>query len=82
MVFNFPADGRTFTDFNSPCLVNEKIMKDNNILNANEYRLFLQRNGSAIVDISRRNSSKSACGCSKCKNSINGVCRCTKCSKN
>ena len=76
MVFNFPADGRTFTDFNSPCMSNSKIMTDNNITDANEYRLFLQRNGMAITEISRKNAAKSACNCSKCKNSINGICKC------
>lgn len=81
MVFNFPADGRTFTDFNSPCQVNSKIMADNGITNANEYRLFLQRNGNSIADISRKNSAKSSCNCDSCKNSINGNCKCTKCTK-
>lgn len=73
MVFNFPADGRTFTDFNSPCSINSKIMNDNNITNANEYRLFLQRNGSSIADISRKNASKSSCIHCKCKKSLSGV---------
>jgi hypothetical protein len=78
MVFNFAADGRTFTDFNSPCLVNEKIMKDNKITNAGEYRLFLQRNGNAIADISRKNSAKSACDCRDCKN-VSVGCDCKEC---
>ena len=59
MVFNFSSDSRTFTDYNPTCLINQKIMKDNNITNQNEYRAFLQKNALKIMQINAENSKKS-----------------------
>lgn len=59
MVFNFSSDSRTFTDYSPPCLINQKIMKDNNITNQNEYRAFLQKNALKIMQINTENSKKS-----------------------
>ena len=38
------------TNFRSPTVINEKIKYDNNIVNNNDYRAFLQINGEKIMD--------------------------------
>lgn len=49
MVFNFASDGRAFTNYNSNCSIEQKIMKENNIKNPNEYRAFLQKNAEKLM---------------------------------
>jgi len=44
------SDGRLFTDYRSNTLVNEAFKRSNRIIDDNEYREFLQKNGSTIID--------------------------------
>ena len=43
-------DGRFLTDFRSPSTREEYSKKINNIVNSDDYRLFLQHNGEQIMD--------------------------------
>ena len=44
----------TITDYRSSCNIDQKIMADNGIKTQAEYRLFLQRNGDKIMDLTRK----------------------------
>lgn len=46
----------TITDYRSSCSIDQKIMADNGIKTQAEYRLFLQRNGDKIMELSRKNT--------------------------
>ncbi len=41
---------RGLTDFRSPTVVNESVKNNNDIVDNNDYRLFLQMNGTKIMD--------------------------------
>lgn len=51
------ADGRHFTDYRPSCDLNNIINTDNNIKNSFESRVFLQRNGTNLMDLNRENAS-------------------------
>lgn len=57
MVFNFLADGRNFTDYQSSCYLDKRIQHSTNI-SGSEYRLFLQRNASILMDEKRKKAMK------------------------
>lgn len=43
------ADGRTFTDYRPNCMVDQGILKNNNIKSSYEYRQFLIKNASTFM---------------------------------
>ena len=50
--FNCPAlmaDGRTFTDYRPSCVIDQGILKNNNIRSSYEYRQFLIKNASTFM---------------------------------
>ena len=50
---NAPArmsDGRTFTDYRDSFVVNNLVIKDNNVSNSYSYRMFLQQNANKIME--------------------------------
>lgn len=55
MIFKSTSDASNFTEYNSSCLVNKKIMKDNKITSQYEYRKFLQQNAEKIIEINKKN---------------------------
>lgn len=59
MIFKSSSDGRIFTDYNSNCVINKQIMKDNKITSQYEYRKFLQENAEKLMDIDRKNAESS-----------------------
>lgn len=48
----------SITEYRSSCSIDNKIMADNGIKTQAEYRLFLQRNGNKILDITRTATEK------------------------
>lgn len=57
------ADGRAFTDYRSSCYVNDLIRVMNGISSSYDYRLFLQRNATDLMDTIRLyNIKKNGCG--------------------
>lgn len=51
--FNCPAlmaDGRTFTDYRSSCVIDQSILHNNNIKSSYEYRQFLIKNASNFME--------------------------------
>jgi hypothetical protein len=62
MVFAAMQDGRFFTDYNPDCSINKKIKSQFGITDDHEYRLFLQRNGTKILD----QQIGLTCDCPKC----------------
>lgn len=54
MTFHFGTDGRSFTQYGSSCSIDKQIMKDNNLKTPEEYRLFIQRNGSSLMTLNRK----------------------------
>ena len=64
--FNFPAtmnDSRIYTNWKSPELFDEKIKKENNITNNNDYRKYLQSNA---LNIMKYNQLQSCDDCGIC----------------
>jgi hypothetical protein len=59
MIFKSSSDGRIFTDYNSNCVINNQIMKDNKITSQYEYRKFLQENAEKLMEIDRKNAESS-----------------------
>lgn len=53
MVFTY-GTSNTITDYRSSCSIDQQIMSDNGIKTQAEYRLFLQRNGSKIMELARK----------------------------
>lgn len=53
MVFHFGSDSRSFTQYESACSMDKKIMQDNNLKTPEEYRLFIQRNGASLMALNR-----------------------------
>ncbi len=53
MVFHFGSDARSFTQYESACSIDKKIMNDNGLKTPEEYRLFIQRNGSSLMTINK-----------------------------
>ena len=53
MIFKSTSDAFSFTEYNSNCLVNKKIMKENKIKSQYEYRKFLQENAEKIMENDR-----------------------------
>jgi len=62
---NCPAlmdDGRAFTDYRSPCFINDMLRTQNGISNSYAYRQFLINNGSKLINTIRDyNIQKSSC---------------------
>lgn len=62
---NCPAlmdDGRAFTDYRSSCFMNNILKTQNNITNSYDYRQFLIKNGSNLINTIRDyNVQKSSC---------------------
>jgi hypothetical protein len=58
MTYSLPTDFTKLTDYTPACAIDAKIMKDNNITDPNEYRMFLQRNATKIMEIQRKNIQK------------------------
>ena len=50
--------GRPFTDFRPSCTTENAIMLQNNLNNSYEYRLFLQENGEALMQLNRQYAEK------------------------
>jgi aspartate 1-decarboxylase len=50
----------TITDYRSSCSIDQKIMADNGIKTQAEYRLFIQRNGSKLMEIARKETEQRA----------------------
>ena len=60
-------DGRAFTDYRSPCYINNVIRVTNNIQSSYDYRQFLQHNATELINTIRDyNIQKN--GCSPCQN--------------
>lgn len=53
MTFHLGNDSRSFTEYGSACSIDAKIMKDNGLKTPEEYRLFIQRNGSSLMTLNR-----------------------------
>lgn len=53
MVFHLGSDARSFTQYGSACSIDAQIMKDNNLKTPEEFRLFIQRNGSSLITLNR-----------------------------
>lgn len=53
MVFHFGSDSRSFTEYRSSCSVDAQIMQDNNLKTPEEFRLFIQRNGSSLTNLNK-----------------------------
>ena len=51
MIFKSSSDSRALTQYNSSCLINKQIMKNNNITSPHEYRRFLQNNAEKIIEL-------------------------------
>ncbi len=47
------SDGRHFTDYRPNCHINNIIRTSNNVMNSFQYRTFLTRNASELIDINR-----------------------------
>ena len=60
-------DGRHFTEYRSNCHINNLIRANNTIMNSHEYRMFLTRNGSKLMNLNRSYSSQKN-GCGSCAN--------------
>lgn len=43
------SDGRLFTDWNSSCQMNDRIQQEHNISSDAEYRFFLQKNATSVM---------------------------------
>lgn len=55
MVFNFASDARAFTDYNTSCSVDQRMMKQNKV-SGSGYRHYLQKNAEAIMKANRKSS--------------------------
>ena len=55
------SDGRHFTDYRPSCDVNNMIIRDNNIVNSFDGRLFLQRNADEIMNINKKDACMKNC---------------------
>jgi hypothetical protein len=66
------SDSRSFTNFLPNCELNNSIQKKYNISNAQEYRIFLQKNASQLMsDLFKCDSSEQDCKfCPVCKEAI------------
>lgn len=47
------SDGRIATDYRQSCTINNLIQSQNGIMNAYDYKLYMQRNGEAIQRLER-----------------------------
>jgi hypothetical protein len=68
MVFINDASGRAHTDFRASCIVNQELMKLGNATDAYQYKMFIQRNASKIMELDRQRSQKvgfKKCTCKK-----------------
>ena len=65
------SDARTFTDYNPNCELNRIIQKKYNVTDANEYRVFLQKNALKIMEESSKYDMEPNCKfCPVCKLAI------------
>lgn len=61
------SDSRTFTNYQSSCIMEEFLQKKYNIKNSHDYRSFLQKNAEQIIkdlgdcDINKPDACKSLC---------------------
>tara|TARA_Y100000590_G_C15667566_1_gene995056 strand:- start:956 stop:1495 length:540 start_codon:yes stop_codon:yes gene_type:complete len=66
------ADGRHFTDYRPSCHINNIIRTGNNVMNSFQYRLFLSRNASELMDINRDYACKKNC-CGPCQEPYHSI---------
>ena len=59
------ADGRHFTDYRPSCTTNMSIGSDNGVSGSNQYRHFLQNNGSTVMNLNRKHACDLNC-CAPC----------------
>lgn len=65
--FDYPAmmsDGRLYTDYNTSCDINKKVIKDNNIKTNYQYRQYLINNATKIIN---ENNNLACDECGVCK---------------
>lgn len=68
MVFVRDQSGRSFTDFRASCVLNQELMKLGGATDSYQYKMFIQRNASKIMEADRARSSTvgfKKCSCKK-----------------
>lgn len=69
MVKFVSADGRAFTSYYPSCQVNKDIQQQHGITNSYDYRMFLQRNATTLMNQDREFALKKnnlTCNCPSC----------------
>lgn len=70
MVFYTNSDGRAFTEYTSFCQIENKVKSINKIGNNYDYKLFLQRNASKLMQentvMAIKQNDQPKCDCKKC----------------
>ena len=63
---NAMQDGRSFTDYNSACSMNDYLRTKYGVQNSTDYRLYLQRNACQVMGDLKKSSENENPTCCKC----------------